>query len=56
MSKLLGLTVVVVVLTGCAPLGPEQWLPKDDPARLRRDSHECQREAQASGTVGHSPL
>jgi hypothetical protein len=38
------------------PLGPETWVPRDDPKRLARDSYECQREAQALGAPALTPL
>ena len=54
--RLMMIGVIVATLAGCAPLGPETWVPRDDPKRLARDSYECQREAQAAGAPALTPL
>ena len=50
------IALILTTFAGCAPLGPETWVPRDDPKRLAQDSYECQREAQAVGAPALTPL
>ena len=42
--------LLALMLAGCGTMSPEMWVSAD-PARVQRDSYECEREAQTAGSL-----